>query len=104
LARRREEVEDIQEYLHKLGPDEMAWMNQFMKEYNDADLTNSEFHNTKEDRKICFDRNNARNRCDYTLAKAENKLNLLEFEYELEQAIYEHTDHESEEDFLEPEQ
>lgn len=63
-------------------------MNQFMKEYNDADLTNAKFHKDATERKICFDKNNARNRCWYTEESAANRLNLVENDYELERMMY----------------
>ncbi len=89
MARRRDEVEDVASYAHKLSNEEKAWLNQFMKEYNDADTKNAVFHTTAETRKICNDRNNARNRCDYTIAAAKGMLNLVEDDYELEKLLYE---------------
>jgi hypothetical protein len=93
LHTRREEVEDVASYAHKLNREEKAWLNQFMKEYNEASVGSEEeptgmFHVSKEDRKICTDRNNARNRCDYTLAAAANRLNLVESDYEMERLIH----------------
>lgn len=75
-------------YAHKLNDEEKAWLNQYMKEYNDADLTDAKFHTTAEERKICFDKNNARNRCWYTEESAANRLNLIESDYEMERLIY----------------
>lgn len=63
-------------------------MNQFMKEYNDADLTNAVHHITPEERKIVFDKNNARNRCWYTEEAAANRLNLVESDFEMEKMLY----------------
>lgn len=88
LLKRRDEVEDVASYAHKLNDEEKAWMNQFMKEYNDADLTNSKFHESAEERKICFDKNNARNRCWYTEEAAANRLNLVESDYDMERLVY----------------
>lgn len=103
LLSRRQEVEDVASYAHKLSKEEKAWLNQFMKEYNEASVGSEEeptglFHRSTEDRKICTDRNNARNRCDYTLAAAANRLNLIETEYEMERIIHEGTEIEEEED------
>lgn len=95
MKRRLDDVLDVQEYVHKLSPEEKAWMNQFMLEYNEAVTKNAVFHTTAEDRKICNDRNNARNRCDYTMSKAMDMLNYLESDYELEKIL--HTDIEEEE-------
>lgn len=93
LISRREETEDVASYAHLLNDEEKAWMNQFMKEYNNADIGSLEeptgiFHISKEDRKACTDRNNARNRCWYTQQQAENKLNLVGTDAELERLIY----------------
>lgn len=88
LLKRRDEVEDVASYAHKLSPEEKAWMNQFMKEYNDADTKHAVFHTDAKTRKICNDKNNARNRCWYTEESAANRLNLVENDYELEKAIY----------------
>lgn len=92
LLKRRDEVEDVASYAHKLGPEEKAFLNQFMKEYNDADLTDAKFHISAEERKVCFDKNNARNRCWYAEESAANRLNLVESDYELERLIYNNTE------------
>jgi hypothetical protein len=88
LVKRREEVQDVASYAHLLNDEEKAWMNQFMKEYNDADTKNGVFHKTASERKICNDRNNARNRCWYTEESAKNRLNLVENDQEMEKLIY----------------
>ena len=88
LLKRKEEVEDVASYAHKLSAEDRAWLNQFMKEYNDADLTNAKFHITAEERKKCFDKNNARNRCWYTEESAASRLNLVENDYEMERLMY----------------
>ena len=62
-------------------------MNQFMKEYNDAHTKDAVFHKTASERKICNDKNNARNRCWYTEEKAANRLNLVETDQELESLV-----------------
>ena len=88
MLKRREEVEDVASYAHKLNDEEKAWLNQFIKEYNDASTKDAVFHKTATERKICNDKNNARNRCWYTEEAAANRLNLVENDYELEKAIY----------------
>jgi hypothetical protein len=88
LLKRRDEVIDVASYANQLTPDEKAWMNQFMKEYNDADTATAVFHTDAKTRKICNDRNNARNRCWYTEEAAANRLNLVESDYEMERLIY----------------
>jgi len=82
------EVEDVASYAHKLNHEEKAWMNQFMKEYNDAVTKDAVFHTTAEDRKLCNDRNNSRNRCDYTIADAKGMMNLIADDQELERIIH----------------
>jgi hypothetical protein len=88
MLKRKEEVEDVASYAHKLSPEEKAWMNQFMKEYNDAHTKDAVFHKTASERKICNDKNNARNRCWYTEESAANRLNLVENDYEMEKLLY----------------
>lgn len=97
LLKRRDEVEDVASYAHKLSTEEKAWMNQFMKEYNDASTKDAVFHTDAKTRKICNDKNNARNRCWYTEEAAANRLNLVENEFEMERLIY--NQGELEEDF-----
>lgn len=63
-------------------------MNQFMKEYNEAATENAVFHTDAVTRKICNDKNNARNRCWYTEEAAANRLNLVESDYEMERLIH----------------
>lgn len=114
LLTRREEVEDVASYAHTLSREDKAWLNQFMSEYNEAKTDTAVFH--KDDivrdkngeailttnrwgvidensvpltgRKLCNDRNNARNRCWYTEEAAANRLNLVETEFELEAIMY----------------
>lgn len=69
----RYELYDM-DYIDKLSDEEKAFMNKFMGEYANAalDTENLEnnLHNTKELKKDCQDRNNARNRCILTKANA----------------------------------
>lgn len=88
-------------YIHKCPKEARDWMNQYMKEYNDADLTDAVFHITPEERKICFDKNNARNRCWYSEESAANRLNLVESDYEMEKLVYTNGEIEDIEDNLE---
>lgn len=107
MSRRQEDVEDIQEYVHLLSPDEKQWMAQFMREYNNAMLDfqnlDNNLHNTPELKKACTDRNNARNRCIYTREKAQGALNYASNDYELENYLYgSSTSEVSSEDLEEP--
>jgi len=71
-----------QDYLNKLSPSELEWLNQFNKEYVgdslDRDNPENNLHNTKALIKDCGSRNNSRNRDVLTRAKASNQLNDYE--------------------------
>ena len=54
-------------------------MNKFSKEYVCASIGHKDpLHDTKELKKICYDKNNARNRCILTRKKANGELTSLE--------------------------
>lgn len=76
LKTRYELIADY-DYLNKLSEKEKAWLNKFTKEYVNADLDtkrkSKNLHKTDRLRKDCYDRNNARNRCVLTRAKASGK-------------------------------
>lgn len=104
MSRRLEDIEDVQQYVHKLSPEEKLWMAKFMNEYNNArldyaDLSNN-LHNTPELKKACTDRNNARNRCAYTLEKAKGMLNYASTDAELEGYIYGNMDYKEEDELI----
>lgn len=88
LLKRSEETEDLASYVGQLNQEEKAWLNQFAKEYINADTQNPVFHKTAIEKKICNDKNNARNRCWYTEEAAANRLNLVGTDAEMEQMIY----------------
>lgn len=88
LLKRSQETEDLASYTDQLNSEEKAWLNQFAKEYINADTKNGVFHKTAAEKKICNDKNNARNRCWYTEEAAANRLNLVGSDSELEQMIY----------------
>lgn len=71
------------DYIDKLNDKEKEFLNSFTEEYTNANLTHhgKKLHKKKKDKKICYDNNNARNRCEYTKAKAQNKLTTLETYY-----------------------
>jgi len=56
-----------QDYLEKLSPEEMAWLDRFMGEYNNASFKNdgTDLHQNVEHKKEIYNKNNARNRCLY---------------------------------------
>lgn len=68
------------DYLDKLSDKEKAWLNSFTEEYVGANMKHKgkKFHKTKAMKKDCYDRNNARNRCIYTKAKASGQIDYLE--------------------------
>lgn len=92
MARRVDDVRDVQEYVHLLKEDEKLWLAKFMREYNNASLDfknlDNNLHNTPELKKACTDRNNDRNRCIYTRESAKGMLNLAGSDSELESYIY----------------
>lgn len=63
---------------------QLQYMSLFMKEWNNAgvgkqsEAHKNKFHRTKEDVKSCTDRNNARNRDEYGIAKARNLVYRME--------------------------
>jgi hypothetical protein len=71
-----------QDYIDKLSEKEKAWLDKFMGEWANAALDvnnlNRNLHNTKELKKDCQDRNNARNRCILTRAKATGIIDYIE--------------------------
>lgn len=75
----RKELFD-QDYIDKLSPKELDWLDKFNREFNQADFKSPgrPLHRTKADRKICTDRNNARNRCQYSRAKARDGLENMD--------------------------
>lgn len=77
--RTRTELIDY-DYLDKLNDKEKEWLNKFSEEYIGASIKKDEkpMHKTKRLRKDCYDRNNARNRCILTRAKASGTINYLE--------------------------
>lgn len=67
------------DYVRELSEEEKAWLSAFSEEYYGANLDfknleNNRFHKTQAEKKACTDRNNARNRCVYGIAKATNRV------------------------------
>jgi hypothetical protein len=79
-----------QDYLDKLSPEELKWLNQFNREYVSASLDSENprknLHRNKKLRKSCYDQNNSRNRDVLTRAKAA-KL-LIDYETLIEESDY----------------
>jgi hypothetical protein len=70
-----------QDYIDKLSNKELDFLDKFNREFNQADFKSAPgkpLHKTKAERKICTDRNNARNRCMYSRAKARDQLENTE--------------------------
>lgn len=76
LKTRYELISDY-DYVDKLSESDKAWLNKFTKEYVNADLDTKNkrknLHKSKQLRKDCYDRNNARNRCVWTKCKASGR-------------------------------
>ena len=67
------------DYIDKLSDEEKEWLNKFTEEYINANVKKKDaLHKTKKQRKDCYDRNNARNRCILTKAKAAGKADSLD--------------------------
>lgn len=70
------------DYLDKLNDKEKLWLAKFTEEYVndhlDRENLKKNLHNTKALKKDCDDRNNARNRCILTRAKASGHAVYLE--------------------------
>lgn len=71
----RQDYLDI-DYADKLSDKEKEWLSNFNEEYVGASFTHKgkSLHRTKKARKDCYDRNNARNRDVFALAKANGRL------------------------------
>jgi hypothetical protein len=74
-SRTRQDLLD-HDYLHKLSPEELQWLSNFNEEYISGNFNHKGeiLNKTKEEKRQCYARNNARNRCIFTLAKAQNQL------------------------------
>lgn len=104
LRIRREEIEDVAEYFNTLPLEAKIWMNKFMEEYVvdklDRDDLSNNLHNTKELKKSCDARNNARNKDILSRDKANGLINYIEdmrglekdYEMELENEIFKFDD------------
>lgn len=64
------------DYLNKLSTEELAFYNKFMEEYNNASFnhTKKDLHKRKKQKREIYNKNNARNRCIYSRAKAVGRL------------------------------
>lgn len=60
------------DYINKLSEEEKEWLNAFTEEYVNANMNHDgkKIHNTKKLKRDCYNRNNSRNRCIWTKAKA----------------------------------
>ena len=79
LKTRYESVD--QDYIDKLSPKEKEWLNKFMGEYVGASFSKNNEDNIQKSaahKKESYDRNNARNRCVLTRAKATGVVDYLD--------------------------
>jgi hypothetical protein len=74
-AKTRQDLID-HDYLDKLNPDELRWLSNFNEEYLSGNFKHPGeiFHKTPEEKRQCYNRNNARNRCLFTSMKAQDRL------------------------------
>lgn len=65
-----------QDYTDKLSDEEKTWLSNFNEEYVGAkfDHPGKVLHKSKKKQRECYNRNNARNRCVYGLAKAKGEV------------------------------
>lgn len=64
----------------KNDPEAAEWLNKFNTEFVNASFNRhkNHLHRTKKEKRECYSRNNARNRCIYTREKAQGKLDSFE--------------------------
>ena len=80
------------DYIDKLDEKERAFMSKFMEEFVGARLNGKgkKLHRTKKLTKDCFDRNNARNRDIYAIARATGT--LYEYDPYLDEEMFDNED------------
>ena len=80
LKTRFEEISDMASYVDQLNEEEKEWLNRFSEEYVCANFNHPgrKLHRSQENRKMCTDRNNARNRDIFSREKAQGTMNYLE--------------------------
>lgn len=80
------------DYIDKLSDEEKKWLNTFTEEYTNANFNHGEkqLHNTKNSKRDCYNRNNARNRDILTRMKASGETLYLEEIKEKDSSIKEY--------------
>lgn len=73
------------DYLHKLSPEELEWLNKFNGEYVNANFNQdgTDLDGSKAGRKASYDRNNARNRDLYGLINSRSLGKMMNLDLEL---------------------
>lgn len=73
------------DYINKLSEEEKDWLNRFTEEFVGANFNHSGeiLHDSKELKRDCYGKNNARNRDILTKMKASGKIEYIEELYEL---------------------
>ena len=93
LKTRYDELVDF-DYIYKLNDEEKDFLNRFLEEWVNANMNHGgeRLHKTKAERKLCYDRNNSRNRDMLSRAKASGSCismnNLKETESIQEEQLY----------------
>lgn len=69
------------DYLHKLDPEQLKWLNQFTEEELNANLKDAKFNKKQKDRNRVYQNNNRRNHCIYGKAKAAGRMSEVILDY-----------------------
>jgi hypothetical protein len=74
----RHEIID-HDYIEQLSDEEKEWLSNFNEEYISGNFSKGDkFHPTKEEKRECYTRNNARNRCIFSISNATKTLIYLD--------------------------
>jgi hypothetical protein len=81
----RQEYMDI-DYIDKLSDEELKWLNKFMDEELNASFKNNkkDLVTDPEEKRAIYNKNNARNRCVFGIAKATGTLDYKENAHDIE--------------------
>lgn len=89
-----------QDYIDKLSDKEKEFLSKFNQEYVNADFRHEKpLMKSKKARRQSYSRNNARNRCIFSLAKAKNSLDEIDYNAmekssgDVESALIDYIDH-----------
>lgn len=89
--KRRQPLIDM-DYIDQLSEEEKDWLNSFIEGYINADFSNIKtrrIFKTKEQRRLIYRENNARNRCKIENVNINGMLNYEEYLKLIEEEVYE---------------